>query len=216
MADLRAITLSQPWATLHTAPNPSTLGYPAKRVESRGWRPNVNVAAGERIAIHAGKGIDRPTLDRMTKDGRYFIDPFARYLQAAGYSSLLPWARDYLDNFEPIGGGLTYSKLERMALAPLPMGAVIGVATYAEVVPGIAVRNMVDEGKLAPIELTFGHYDGPKRWGLVQREILGAIELPEPIPCRGFQQLWHLDKDIAERVLAHVRTVTERVDAETT
>jgi hypothetical protein len=207
MTSLRALTLSQPWATLHVTPNPATSGRPAKGVESRGWKPNVR--PGERIAIHAGKGIARDMRERLSRDGRFFIEPFARLLRAAGYSAMLPWGRDYRAAFEPIGGGLMYSHPEGMCLAMLPMGAVVGVATYSNVVPGITIRNLCDAGDLPRLELDLGHYDGEGRWGLVQRTELGAIALPEPIPCRGFQQLWHLDPDVSEQVLAHVRAATE-------
>ena len=49
MAELRALTVLQPWA--------NAIAYGTKRVENRGWLPPANFI-GARIAIHAGKRHD--------------------------------------------------------------------------------------------------------------------------------------------------------------
>ena len=49
MASIKAITLTQPWASL--------VAVGAKRVETRSWRPFASqLRPGDRIAIHAAKG----------------------------------------------------------------------------------------------------------------------------------------------------------------
>ena len=59
MADMKALTLHQPWASL--------IAHGVKTIETRSWAPPARVI-GERIAIHAGKRVVRGTLSRGTRE----------------------------------------------------------------------------------------------------------------------------------------------------
>ena len=52
---MKALTLHQPWASL--------IADGRKAIETRSWPP-PRTLIGKRIAIHAGKEIDRPLFDR--------------------------------------------------------------------------------------------------------------------------------------------------------
>jgi hypothetical protein len=193
---MRALTLSQPWATLHVVACDLTNGDRAKTIESRGWRYyDHGIVDTERVAIHAGKGIDRPTRDAIS-DRAKFREPFASLLRGCGYSKLDPWDRDYASNFE-MRGDAAYSLSERAYLKPLPLGAVVGALRYRFCLPGIEIRNMVDRGQLSPVELQLGTYVGDApRWGFVSDEAIAVT----PIPMRGYQKFWRLPEEIARQL----------------
>lgn len=63
-------------------------------------------------------------------------------------------------------------------------GAIVGVARLREVIPdGAGVRELSDADRR--------WFNGPWGWFFES-----AIELDEPIPCRGFQSLWYLQPPI--------------------
>ena len=62
---MRAITLHQPWA--------AAIAHLDKRLENRSWPPPKTIA-GKRIAIHAGKTLDKPALEGLRADG-YALAP---------------------------------------------------------------------------------------------------------------------------------------------
>lgn len=197
---MRALTLSQPWATLHMAPCSLTNDQPPKSVESRSWRKHVD--PDEWIVLHAGKGIDRTMRDAVTWQGR-FIPPFAELLVASGYSALDPWATGYAENFEkrnPVDR-VIYSRREATYRRPLPLGAALGLVRYSECIPGIEVQNRVDRGELPQHELVLGNYrsDVGPRWGFVA---VDRILFETPVPMRGFQQFWRLTPEQVTAVQA--------------
>lgn len=64
---MKALTLTQPWATL--------IPLGAKRIETRSWRTDYRGP----LAIHAAKGATRYDV------GMAFVEPFESVLNAAGY-----------------------------------------------------------------------------------------------------------------------------------
>jgi hypothetical protein len=56
---MKALTLWQPWAT--------AIAEFGKRIENRGWRPPRWII-GERIAIHAGKRLDKDAVEDLCFD----------------------------------------------------------------------------------------------------------------------------------------------------
>lgn len=187
---MRGLTLSQPWATLHVSPCDHTNGQPPKGVESRGWPwPGALEEQPETIAIHAGKGIARESRAAIS-DGLAFHEPFASLLVGCGFSLLDPWNRGYAKNFEQREPGVWFSKIEKAYRAPLPLGCIVGARRYTACVPGIEIKNRVDRGQLSPLELRLGFYDGSDRWGFVSS---WSCRLATPIPCRGYQKLWHVE-----------------------
>lgn len=206
---MRALTLTQPWATLHVAT--AFNGVRPKEIESRSWRV-LDFNPNEDVAIHAGKGIARE-LREMVSDGKYFREPFRYALRACGYSTLDPWRPDYLENF--IGphsvrarssdmGVSAYSKAEELHLNPLPLAAVVGTVRYFDVRRGYEIIKLVEADQVKELELALGFYDesqGQRRYGF--RSHLPQ-HFSEPVPCRGHQQFWRLPEDIERQVRARM------------
>jgi len=98
---------------------------------------------------------------------------------------------------------LTHRAVERYLT--LPLGAIVAVATLADVVstawldtnPGR--RLMAELGlELTKNEQAFGDYT-PGRWAWVLADVK---RIPEPIPCRGALGLWDVAPEIAPRLVA--------------
>lgn len=91
-----------------------------------------------------------------------------------------------------------------------PLGAVIGRVTLADHHTSVACVRL---GRLAHV-----HPDGPyecSRWamggngGMSHWCLANPVPLPEPVPCRGFQKLWTLPPEVAERVTAQLNNQKE-------
>lgn len=203
-----ALSMWQPWATLHVAPcaaitpsvdNPHERR--AKVIETRSWSlssaPLDMGSLPVTIAIHATKSIGRDDRHAIIQNGG-FIEPFGSLLNACGFSMLDPWGPAYDVNFERRREGF-FSVGEGKYLKPLPRSAVIGVVTYYRQVRGTDVLARRAELATGPrrYELDLGYFDETreKRFGWVSRN---AVMLPEPIKVPGSQKLWRLPRDVAQ------------------
>lgn len=176
----------EPWAILTVAANGAGRipAAPAKGVETRHFAPRFPLPIP--VAIHATK--------RWNGDLAALLRswPFDECLKRGGYSiedpRLLKGARD-LSNRKPI-----------------PLGALIGVATIVEVVPApslVASWSRFEDGAAERYaeEVHLGNYkEGRFGWVLAD-----ARELPEPIPYSGRQDVLYalapeLDAQIDEQL----------------
>lgn len=76
---MKAITLTQPWATL--------VAIGAKKIETRGWKTDYRGP----LAIHAAKGWTEEGVNVTRRD-----EPFCSVLQAAGYTDFSQLPRGYV------------------------------------------------------------------------------------------------------------------------
>jgi hypothetical protein len=196
---MRALTLTQPWATLSVAPLLVTArgadycvasGRPPKRHETRGWKVG-QAQLPLRIAIHAGKG-DAGLRGGLVDSCGRFVDRYAWPLHACGYETIDPWARakgkvvpDLLNAARPRG-----------SVKPVPLGAIVGVVTVRAIVRTSDWRSLIIDEETDLLDQRLGDWS-PGRWAW---RMENAIALEEPIPCRGYQQLWELPADVAAAV----------------
>jgi hypothetical protein len=73
----------------------------------------------------------------------------------------------------------------------LPLGAIIAVATIADVTPTEEIELQV-----GAIERIYGDYS-QGRFGWILKDV---ISLPESIPCRGALSLWEVPEDIEQQI----------------
>lgn len=175
---MKALTLHQPWATLVAAG--------AKTIETRFWKPN-GVLLGERIAIHAAKAFPNYGKEACV------VEPFRSVLTAKGCIET--------DLGVSSGGRLLHGLVSH-----LPLGAIVCTANFVGCVPtrfcsegqdylrtGYEVHTRANGNIVAVFlseqEAAFGNY-GP---GVTVWLLEDIQPLPEPIPARGFQQLWETD-----------------------
>jgi hypothetical protein len=172
---IRVLSLWQPWATLCVAKDPATL-HPPKQYETRSWEPRRPFPMD--VVIHATKKWDRE--NAMTA-----VDPgFRVALNRCGF----------------LAGPTTRTPALYPNLRPLPMGALIGVAT---VIACYTTEWIADA--LSDEELLFGDYSpGRFAWRLAH-----VRPLPEPIPFRGRQDaLYPLDDYTEELIAKQLRQLT--------
>lgn len=168
---MRAITLTQPWATL--------VAIGAKRIETRSWATSYR----GRLAIHAAKGLG-PVGGKRGLRELCSTEPFCSVLNA--------WANEYAKS---------YTDLKSMVERPLmPLGCVVATCELVECVSTsfpprptrfIARRPSTYGGReyiwdVTEQEAAFGDYShGRYAW------LLGDVRmLPEPIPAKGALGLW--------------------------
>jgi hypothetical protein len=163
-------------------------GVPSKRIESRGWRPAIG--KNESLGWHAGKSIDRE-LRRAISDGIRFTEPYASALVACGHSPFDPWDRDYIERTL-----LSAEDKRQKALAPLPLGALLGTVRLHKILTGTRVLELHRDRQLDDLEIALGHYDEAdgERFGWV---IASTTLFERPIPMRGFQQLWEIPREFS-------------------
>jgi hypothetical protein len=171
MSTLKALTLTQPWATL--------VAIGQKRIETRSWStPHRGL-----IAIHAAKGFPRdcralcfdpPFRDVLYKGGALYPDAELglseeRFLMPRG--AIVAIAR--LVDVCPTGDVLNY--VGRGALSYL----------------GSPVAFTLTEQEAA-----FGDYTGGRfAWLLAD-----VRPLPEPLQCKGARRLWTVPDDVASQI----------------
>lgn len=86
-----------------------------------------------------------------------------------------------------------------------PFGAVLGRATLADHHWSSACArgkygDLHPDGPYACSRWAMGGNGGKSHWRLA-----APVVLPEPVPCRGFQKLWTLPPEVAEKVTAQLR-----------
>lgn len=115
---MRAITLTQPWATL--------MASGAKKIETRSWLPR-GLRNGETVAIHAAKGFaDMSALEFCEL---CVSEPFKSALRDA-------YVRGVIQK---------HDGRERLVPADLPRGAVVAIATFVKCRPTEEVRPFLSE-----------------------------------------------------------------------
>lgn len=173
------LTVWQPWASLIVG-SPPTDGCsgapPQKAIENRGKRPWPSVV-GQRIAIHAGKHMDRDTLDTYYDifKAKMFGPVVAPYATPKAF---------------PRGAIVGVATLER-AVGPLQPS--IFYETRLDDVPAATIASW----ELDADDLRW--FTGPFGWVLCDRQ-----HLPESVPCSGSQGFWTLPDDIERAVTAQI------------
>lgn len=196
---LHVLALWQPWATLCVAPDPSNIdNQPAKRHETRHWYPFEKLPL--RIAIHATKRVDGNTL------ASFSAPRFKDALKRCGFYPGDP--RPLLRRPGAVPG-----------LAPVPLGAIVGVATVVSV-HSVATppEQAIDHGvlplrleELAEDDRAFGYFlvvpgdEHPNRYAW---RLADAVMLPKPVEHFGRQQsLYPADVHTLELIQAQLRMV---------
>lgn len=167
----RVFSLWQPWATLCVAPDPENNGIPPKRWETRQWRPREEQLPID-VVIHATKRWGWENVEAATHPA------FHRALWRCGF---LTGPASKRGVFRPLN------------LKPLPLGAIIGVATIVDVLRTDDPALVIGEE-----ERTFGNYEH----GRYAIELTNVIQLEEPIPFIGRQEVLYrlLDPAIEKRI----------------
>jgi len=160
---MKAITLTQPWATLMAAGE--------KRIETRSWSPYMTLNAGQLVAIHAGKGLADMSPGEF--DRLCCREPYKAALMRASRS-----------------GRITTREPGKLTCTDLPRGAIVAVATfyaaYRTDIPAAqaAVEQSIATGALH--EREFGNFR-PGRYAWIFTTIRPLLH---PIKARGRQGLW--------------------------
>lgn len=168
----RVLALWEPWAILTVAHDYTyTPSRPPKGVETRHFPPNVSLPCD--VVIHATKKWG-PDLTALAQSW-----PFRRCLERVGYYPGDP--RRFLQRAGMRGPD---------GCKPIPLGALIGVATIVRVAPATSFvaewsRFEDDVAEMHAEEKGLGNYD-PGRFGW---ELANARELPTPIPFSGRQDV---------------------------
>lgn len=139
-----------------------------KEWETRSWPTKYR----GQVAIHASKG--------LPKEARELCHQH-------------PWSKV----FEPNGPGEKHLMIDE-AIAALPRGAIIAVATLADCqqVEDV-VWNLPDDEK------AWGDFSrGRRAWRMA-----GVIALPHPVPCAGALGLWTVPADVERQVRAQMAEV---------
>jgi hypothetical protein len=172
---MKAITLTQPWATL--------VAIGAKHYETRSWAPPFPSGI---LAIHAGKGIPKELGGEKGHLRRCAEEPFASVLAAAGYTALnLP--RGEVIAITQVHGCFTTNSFRPEMVAE---GWVDPWGANGE-------RWKVEP---AEHEAAFGNY-GPDRVAWALGGVIDLLVSSEwRYPCRGRQKVWNLPDKIADEL----------------
>ena len=168
---MKAITLTQPWATL--------VAIGAKQIETRGWRTSYR----GKLAIHAAAGYGKG--GARAHKALCGTEPFCSVLNAA--------CKAHYDALNKSGG-----VLRAMAESPfMPMGMIVATCELVDC-QMIGVLPSGDPAYMAydefpPVlqavqepERSFGDYTAG-RWAWI---LTNVRALPEPIPAKGALGLW--------------------------
>ncbi len=166
---MKALTLTQPWATL--------IAIGAKRIETRSWWTSYRGP----LAIHAGKNL-APVGGRIGLTDLCGREPFKGALDLLWQPSGTFWAPESL----PLG--------YIVAIADLVDCVRIGADWARNVAPPPLARTIgrhLDDGtpvlwELTDQEIAFGDYT-PGRFAWLLDNVRA---LPVPVPARGAQGLW--------------------------
>lgn len=182
-AELRALTLWQPWA--------SAVAHGLKRVETRpAWAMQLAKHVGERVAIHAAKHADWPT------------DPGSAAARLADRIPHPLW--EQMRHQHGIEYPLAWTVQQ-------PRGAVLATARIAAVMPMVPLDHQAqqedeqyvldspNDGGLHA-RLSWGEYElieDQRHWGDFTPGRVAVLlddvrPLPHPVPARGYQRLWTL------------------------
>lgn len=171
---MKALTLTQPWATL--------IAVGAKRIETRSWE---TLYRGP-LAIHAGAGLG-PVGGRRGLHSLAHSPPFFGALQKA--MMRVRQSRD----------GETWPEFDA---GLLPLGAIVAVAQLTEVALITDDGVLTQAGRLYPEtpEHDFGDYT-PGRFAWLLADVR---RLDQPVPCKGALSLWALPPAVLAAVEAQL------------
>lgn len=135
-ADIRVLSMWEPWAILAVAPDPAAYGEPAKHHETRHWTVRGNELPMH-VAIHAAK----------------------RYDGEVKYTLGLPRFKAALERIGYVNPHLIPPGMEYSSPRPIPFGAIVGLATI------VAIHGTRERAKkgLTEDDQTFGNWE-PGRW----------------------------------------------------
>jgi hypothetical protein len=180
VAELRALTVRQPWA--------GCIAHLDKRIENRSWRlPDKYL--GTEVAVHAAAAVDR--------------DNMSAPMGAEGWASLFGSNAEW-DAWRSWHPG---RKQRDMANWPpkLALGAVVSVATLADChrfdwdelcgYSGDWSESSRHPGLCSPYVVLGVEW----HW-----ELAGVRPLAEPVPCKGKLGLWRLPEDVEKAVRAQL------------
>lgn len=168
---MKAITLTQPWATL--------VAIGAKKIETRSWSTSHRGT----LAIHAAAGYGKG--GAKAHKALCGEEPFCSVLNAA--------CKAHYDALDKSGG-----VLRAMAESPfMPLGAIVAICELVDCVPTAGQHNENGSGpkyadfvhELTDQEKAFGDYT-PGRYAWLLADVK---PLPEPIPAKGALSLWEWD-----------------------
>lgn len=175
MSTLKALTLTQPWATL------VALGQ--KRIETRSWSTPYRGL----IAIHAAKGFPRWAMETCDEPPFYEVLTKHGILWPAGDPTLTPYASERYAAF-PLGAIVAIARL---------VDVVSTGNTRHDSRRGCPAFH-ISQGSwgLNQQEHAFGDFT-PGRFAWL---LANVIRLAEPIPCNGALGVWTVPDDIALQV----------------
>jgi hypothetical protein len=179
-AHLRVLSLWQPHASLCIAPDPAHDGEPAKPHETRSWAPGLPTPFA--VAIHATKMVTPAMRESFAVPGIRTI------LKRCGF---------YPDDPRPLLAGKMTSEF-----APLPLGAIVGLARV------LVARPMPDARPMHADDDILGYW----RPGRYAWRLGSTVVLPSPIPFSGRQEpLYDLDVTTRERINAQLMALLKEV-----
>lgn len=204
---LSVLALWQPVATLCVAPDPAHDGEPAKTHETRHWFPYGVLPIY--VAIHAAKKFDGDNRDSFT------APRFREALKRSGFYPGDP--REF-----------TKRKIDPpMGLKPVPLSAIIGLATITRVLSAMTIPPEAIEHGVQPLRLEtlseddreFGYFvrregviglpDDPHPYRYAWR-LENALLLPEPIPHTGRQEaLYPVDVYLLDLITQQLQQLRE-------
>lgn len=167
---MKAITLTQPWATCSVVCLPDA--DPPKRHETRSWPPPKELLPLE-LAVHAGKSCPPDVREGLIDQG-LLVEPYATIVSLLEYTTRDPWRK---------------SRGQQTRVRELPIAAVVGVVTITKVYKTTGIRPESFDGQLGDFSV------GRFAW-----QMENAIALQRPVHCRGFQGIWELPVDVEQQV----------------
>lgn len=157
----RALTLWEPWA--------SAIAYGRKRIENRSWAPPSTVQ-GKRIAIHAGKSLDKDAVTRLCVEVGFDFDEMDN---VAGHIVCTA----------EVAGVIRSDGIVRADGLMKPDGALVDLEWYS------------GESEITKEE----HFDwlDPVEFSWILRDVK---PLQKPIEARGHQGIWILGDELLDEI----------------
>lgn len=172
---MKAITLTQPWASLMVAKRTPQATHAVKWIETRSWQLR-KTPLPLRVAIHAAQSIDAQTRRYITKPDlprpSKFKQPYAQALSLGGLSFVNPW----LPGAQERHGAI-------------PRGAIVGCATLWKIEASELADAKIAE--LDPLCYALGLFTPGRFAWYFER----PYQLATPIPCRGALSLWTVPEE---------------------
>lgn len=166
-----------------------------KRVENRGWIPPASML-GETIAIHAGKALGGGGYRNVYYKDRA-MEMVCQTALTAGwnyqkngdcdYSLQMAYGREH-----PEWGVIASLSSAEFREDLIPTGAIVATAVLDRVTYRPEEDGKIVYGYMNP---PWG-VEGAKHWRLTDVRLL-----EEPVECRGYQRLWGVPPEVAEKMV---------------